>query len=363
MTQLSFCDLDRDLPSTTKELGEEFINVHSRVKRYAFGRNDDTLALSKAIKLDGVIDDFAPVGSFYGEIPVVKAESVSKDAIVVNCTSSISPVNASKRLRSLGLIREIPVASLHFLAPDRFELPLYVRETRDCIKGHVQDWEKLYANLADEASRRVLKDIVLFRVSGDSAYMKDYQLRMNEQYFEDFLALGAGESFVDCGGFDGDTTEEFIRRCPHYGHIYFFEPSPKNLAKAKARIADHSRIEFLEEGVSDKEQSVCFNFAGSASSISESGEERIHLITIDSLLAKVPVTLIKMDLEGWELKALDGARDCIKSQRPKLAIAAYHRASDFIDIFQKIRLMMPDCKIYLRHYTQGWSETVMFFVP
>ena len=87
-------------------------------------------------------------------------------------------------------------------------------------------------------------------------------------------------------------------------------------------------------------------------------------IRVEPLDARLPgpVTLIKMDLEGWETRALAGARRLIRDNRPKLALAVYHRASDFRNIARFALEIHPDYRVYLRHYTQGWSETVMFFV-
>jgi hypothetical protein len=69
-----------------------------------------------------------------------------------------------------------------------------------------------------------------------------------------------------------------------------------------------------------------------------------------------------MDLEGWEMKALEGSRNHISRDRPKLAIAVYHDAPDFRLVHQFVGEFKHNYKCYLRHYTQGWSETVMFFV-
>lgn len=66
------------------------------------------------------------------------------------------------------------------------------------------------------------------------------------------------------------------------------------------------------------------------------------------------LTFIKIDLEGWELKALYGAVRHIAEDHPKLAISVYHHAGDF----WRIR---DDYQVFLRHYTEGWSESVMYF--
>ena len=70
-----------------------------------------------------------------------------------------------------------------------------------------------------------------------------------------------------------------------------------------------------------------------------------------------------MDLEGWELKALAGAKKHILEDHPKLAIAVYHHPSDFWRVFEFVISLRQDYKIFLRHYTESWTETIMYFVP
>lgn len=68
-----------------------------------------------------------------------------------------------------------------------------------------------------------------------------------------------------------------------------------------------------------------------------------------------------MDLEGHEMFALQGAEKIISKSKPKLAISIYHSSEDLIDIFNYVMTLRPDYKVYVRHYTEGWSETVMYF--
>jgi FkbM family methyltransferase len=170
------------------------------------------------------------------------------------------------------------------------------------------------------------------------------------------------EVFVDAGGFDGDTTEEFCRRYPDYRKVHLFEPSRQNFRAAKVRLAAYRDIVFHPEGLSDQMGNMTFDAeAGSAAAVTSGPGEDIQMTTLDIAVAE-PVSVIKMDLEGWELTALAGCERHIRDERPKLAIAVYHRASDFRTVWRYARSIHPDYKVYLRHYTQGWSETVMFFV-
>ena len=46
-----------------------------------------------------------------------------------------------------------------------------------------------------------------------------------EEYFDEKVILTDQEVFIDCGGFDGDTSVEFIERCGgKYDNIIIFEP-------------------------------------------------------------------------------------------------------------------------------------------
>lgn len=192
--------------------------------------------------------------------------------------------------------------------------------------------------------------------------MENYTVRLKDQYFEPFLDTSQ-QVFVDVGGFDGDTTEEFCRRYPDYRKVFLFEPCPANMAAARKRLAQTRDIEFHEAGISDIEGALRFDtHAGSASSVTEDEGESITVTTLDCAIRE-PVSWIKMDLEGWEIKALQGAQRLIAEHSPQLAITVYHRASDFRDIARYVLSINPTYRLHLRHYTQGWSETVMFFTP
>lgn len=70
-----------------------------------------------------------------------------------------------------------------------------------------------------------------------------------------------------------------------------------------------------------------------------------------------------MDIEGAENEAIEGAKKTIMRCHPVLAISVYHKADDLWKIPNQVLEIRNDYKIYLRHYTEGIAETVMFFVP
>ena len=332
-------------------------------RRYLFGRNENSVALAKVIDIDYFIDDYAEQGTIWNGKPVVNSGAVPKQAIIVNCVYNSRPMTAHERIKSLGVSGVLAYSDLINGYPDLIPLPNFIADTRADFQQNQSRWEALSSALADAQSRQVLDDVLSFRLTGDCTFMSPYSFRPREQYFEDFLGLGENDIFVDAGGYDGDTTEEFCRRYPGYKKVYLFEPSMNNLTNAKTRLKDYRNIEFVQLGVSDTEEKVFFNpDGGSASCISLAGSCQIDVTTLDRYVDK-KVTFIKMDLEGWEIKALQGAKNHIVEDFPALAIAVYHNASDFWRIFEYVISLRKDYKVFLRHYTESWTETIMYFVP
>ncbi len=343
-----------------RQLATEFLSINPEGPRLLLGRNEHSAALLQSIEVDGIVDDFFAEHVWNGK-PVVKCEDIPKNAIVVNCSMSISPITARRRLDVLERAC-ISYADLYKLRPDLTPLPAFVAEMRKDIVENGAHWSSLLAKLMDKTSITVFNDLVSYRMTADPVYMENYSTRFSDQYFEDFLAL-SHEVFVDAGGFNGDTTEEFCKRYPDYKKVILFEPSASNMQDAKTRLAKHRDIEFIEQGISDTPGTLWFDpDAGSASAVSEKGACCIDVTTLDASVSD-KVSFIKMDLEGWELKALEGSKQHILDHHPKLAISVYHSASDFWRIPEFIASIRQDYDIYLRHYTEGWSETVMFFVP
>lgn len=349
------------LAGDTRRLADQFLSPEFHGPRFLLGRNAHSAALLQCMNIDGIVDDYA-AGHSWHEQRVVKSDELPKNAIVVNCSMSISPLSAYRRLQKHGLHGCIYYADLYRARPDLIPAPFFVADTQEDVAENEHRWISLFEKMSDASSKRVLSDLLGYRLSADPRHMTDYSVRMSDQYFEDFLCLDR-EVFVDAGGYNGDTTEEFSRRYPNYRQVILFEPSSINMRDAKRRLADIRDVEYIEKGLSNAIGSLWFNpDAGSASAVMSNGSCRIDVTTLDASVSE-PVSFIKMDLEGWELKALEGSRGHILADHPKLAISVYHAASDFWRIPEYIASIRQDYDIHLRHYTEGWSETVMFFVP
>lgn len=351
-----------NLDARKEKIVEKFICKEKNQKNYVLGSNQHSELLIEFFDIDAVVDDYASSSAIWKGKPIVKTHDVSEGAIVVNCSMSISPVSAMRVLNSLNHVHAIHYSDICRFFSD-LPFPDFVRETREDFLKNNSSYERIFSLFSDNESRKIFNDLMAYRLTGDISYMNHYSVRFKDQYFESFLGDLSNSVFIDCGGYDGDTTEEFCRRYPNYKKVYLFEPSKKNIINAIERLDGFRGIEFIEEGLSNSIGFLRFNpDIGSASSISETGSCSIKVTTLDIKVAE-KVTLIKMDLEGWEIPALEGSAKHIREDNPILAISVYHHISDFYRIPDFILKINPNYNIYLRHYTEGWSETVMYFIP
>lgn len=189
-----------------------------------------------------------------------------------------------------------------------------------------------------------------------------------EQYF-DFIAAQdlphEKEIFVDGGGFDGATTKEFAKWCGEKeNYSYIFEPSEKNIAKCHSNLdAEGIKYEIIDRGLWGTEACLHFHDAGDiASKIDPDGECEVKVTSIDKALAGKEVTFVKIDIEGAEKEALMGAKETIRKYKPMLAISIYHKPEDMWELPQLIMEYCPEYRFYLRHYSLGFSETVLYAV-
>lgn len=228
--------------------------------------------------------------------------------------------------------------------------------TREYITENEEKFEKAYSLLADEESKRVYKDILNFKVSGKIKYLLSSFCDKSKVY-SDILNLNENEEIIDLGAYDGDTIREFTAATGgKYKHITALEPDKKSYKKLLKNTDGMKNISTLNMGVWSKRDTLIFDAeAGRNSKLSAEGVS-VEVTDIDSL--NIAPTFIKMDIEGSEMKALEGAEKTIKKYLPKLYICAYHRNEDLFALPLKINKLSEKYKIYFRHskYIPAWES-------
>jgi len=181
-----------------------------------------------------------------------------------------------------------------------------------------------------------------------------------------------GDVVIDCGACWGDTTIEFASSVGECGKVYSYEFLPFNLNILQKNIGLNeflsNRIEIINQAVWDESDKTMFykdDGPGTRVDLSEfqGNEGIVQTLSIDDLVAKEnisKVSLIKMDIEGAEQKALQGAVEILKRFKPNLAISIYHSFKDFSEIALWIDSLNLGYKFHVRHYSIHLEETVLF---
>ena len=177
-----------------------------------------------------------------------------------------------------------------------------------------------------------------------------------------------GDVVLDLGAYNGNSSIVFSRAAGTAGRVYAFEPNPTTQAMLEGNLlkASCENVEIVRAGASDTVTTLGFSQGGAASLFRDGGELKIPVTTVDAFVderALATVNFIKFDIEGHELKAIEGARETISKFRPKLAISIYHLHYDVHLIPLLIQDICPWYKYYIRHNNVGEGEVVLFCTP
>ncbi len=85
------------------------------------------------------------------------------------------------------------------------------------------------------------------------------------------------------------------------------------------------------------------------------GKDKVSTITIDDMLDGSPASFVKMNIEGCEMAALQGAEKTIQEYAPTMAIMGYHKTSDLWEIPFFIMGKYPDYHLFLRSHMNHMS--------
>lgn len=327
-----------------------------------------------------IVDDEADKhgNSIYGINLYTHEQLINEDA-----DSVVIVITAAKDLKKvlsviLGINQFFRVYVARILVNDLLEsaaIDLY---------DHQNEILKVCDLLYDNESKRIYKEIVYRRMQFGEDDFSDLIIPGDMQYmipnfFEN--SIPNNEIFIDCGAFNGDTIKRFIDvfDCT-LKKIYAFECSNNQLIELNEfveRLKNRSYcpdIIVMPYGVSDKEDTLeffntknpgaCFiteNRIDAKDSLFNSSVAYINTVALDQVIPECEqITLIKMDIEGSEYRALCGAKGIIKKYKPKLAISIYHTGEDYYRIPLLLNQMVPEYKFIVRHHKKNRYDTDLY---
>ncbi len=245
---------------------------------------------------------------------------------------------------------------------------------------HAQEIMEVFDLLHDDFSKATYAHMILLRMA---LVEPDFQYVQEDEYFclPEFLSINLDEVFVDCGAYVGDTIETYLdRKMGLFQKIYAFEPMQGQYKALSARVdrlkkewgLPDIKFELLNAGVGDRNYQIDKEFEDiqleknvdlSAMTLSfgtEVEQGGIPVFSIDEFFGEQNVSLIKADIEGFELKMISGAEYVIKRDKPKLAICIYHLPIDMFCIPLRIKKLCPNYTLAIRQHGLGVTETVLY---
>jgi FkbM family methyltransferase len=237
-------------------------------------------------------------------------------------------------------------------------------------RARYTDWEAAAISCedlwADDESRHVYSSLLRFRLSHD--YRDLPALSGGIQYFPEVKERSQRPlRLIDCGAFDGDTLRD-VSRFGGAEAVAAFEPDLLNyrkLAECCRTLPNLGEVTLFPCAVASESGQARFDAEGrTASSLSDQGSDIVTCVALDDALPTFRPSMVKMDIEGAELSALDGARRLVEEQRPELAICVYHVPEHLWQIPRLVLSWYGDsARYYLRVYAHNGFETVFHAIP
>jgi FkbM family methyltransferase len=269
-----------------------------------------------------------------------------------------------RSLQELGCERVVSFGPLYWRFASTF-LPHYAAAPAHEVHQRAEDVLDAAGLWADDASRHEYFAQIRWRLFFDFDGLPNPV--QHPIYFPpDLCPLIKDEIFVDCGAYDGDTMVSFLAQPqPGFKKIIAFEPDPGSFARLCNKVAalpakDSMTLHRAATGATNGR--VRFSGDGTPAASMGTGDIEVDCVRLDDVLQDVP-TFIKMDIEGAELDALEGARRTIERYRPVLTICSYHKQDHVWKIPRLIRSFSPDYRFFLRpHLLEVW-DLVCYAIP
>ena len=311
-------------------------------------------------KIEGVLDnDKKRVGGSFKTLNIFSLdylEQFNNDDILVIITSDYYYEKMKKQILDIGIRKVIPY----------WNSPLYIEfltEKIECVKKIVED----------DKSKDILDSILNYRKND---ILNWHKINDEVPYFPmGIFNLNDSEIFVDAGSYTGDTIDTFVEKTGKWKKIYCIEPDVKNLQKLKGNHNKTDNLEIVYAALGKENtttnfysglgcgsrinyENITYHFDDPRDIMSERSITTVNLITLDSL--NIDATFIKMDIEGAEVNALKGSSETILRCKPKLAICLYHDPTDLWEIPLFLKKLVPEYKIYIRHHSDTYCDTILY---
>lgn len=341
---------------------------HWNVFLYGAGEEISSVILylwNLGIEIEGVFDcDIRKEGKkILGRIPVIYPYHIteryeSENTFVIINTIYFKEIEQSEILH---LLFEIGITKFYELTQnEKKEIKAKPHPWADIgridyYRDHIEELENTYDLLYDKKSKEIMLEYVrtyvefgAYRLEQCSGKIKYFYGQNSDGSKEELYSHLSEEVWVNCGSSIGDNVFWYFANGLKAKCIYAYEADEK----VYERLVKN--LKYLPQSYADKVYAV---------------NEFIGDKTNWKVLKKDKITLINADIEGEELNLLKSMKNIIVSDRPVLAICAYHKAEDLTVMPQYISQIVDDYCLVLRKYESNvenvrrTAELVLYAIP
>lgn len=315
------------------------------------------ILIRNKIKIDGIFID-----QKNNEIKFHEFEVLSFDEIKARYDKIII-VRGNGNIEREAFYKKMEIVETIYSFFDLMGFGWFLNEEK--LDEYSETLNEMFNKFVDNKSKESFIAYLKSRYFNDWTYIQTHVCQ--NMYFPECIKITKQESVIDCGAFDGDTLKLFINKTTKWHNYIAFEPSNNPYEQLNKYIETNQlkNIKTYKIGVWNKKTTLSFVEENDISRIVEGSVVNgtiIEVDAIDNLCGDIPITYIKMDLEGSELVALEGAKHTIINNKPKLAISIYHKPSDLINIYQYIKNLNLDYNFYFRIHTTVGSDAVLYAI-
>jgi FkbM family methyltransferase len=166
-----------------------------------------------------------------------------------------------------------------------------------------------------------------------------------------------GEGVVDCGAAEGIFALSVARRADR---LAIFEPWSGFNESLKATFGDRALIR--GQALGKKTGTAYLSGTSLYGTVNEKEGSGIAVTTLDAFRSEFgAVNYIKADVEGSEHDLLEGARETILADKPKLAITSYHPGNDWKHMVEIVQSVVPSYHFRIKgiSYNSAKARPVM----
>ena len=255
-----------------------------------------------------------------------------------------------------SIIEEVYMFSNPFSSHDRITSSAFVNE-------NIDRFQEIFDLLEDDLSRNNLVAYINSRCNKDVDYICSYD---NNYFNNSVFSISNEESYVDIGAYDGDTIRLFLGEADgKYKDIFAIEPEPNAYKKLQNYLyTNNITAKSYNMGCYNSRTELIFdNSKDTSSRIINSGDGiRIPVDELDNILYDKRISLLKIAQQGPVKAILEGAKNILFEQKPKLAVVVGLDVYHLLDIPNVIKKIKPEYKIYLRFLGKLPSRLTMFAI-